>query len=495
MSAKACMVDARTPMDVRPPPVLRVIADDDTTQVPAESGLPDVAPMEVVLACSSADAESIAASAAVLGIPALRVLTGVERSSEALRAAVLRATVPTLFVVCRGGGLEPDRAREAAAAFGSRRVGHHRLLVAQYEPARPGPWMTAVRRAWTSMAAALEVCAGHVDGMLASNRYSVLGGEVRGVAEVAERRVAGAPLVRIAARSQAIADAPLRDRVGTIPAHVRTPGAGQPLSIASTKQTEDDGPAAKSDAVLVRNAVLVRDAVMPPALVAAMPAPAADRWLRAAASAVVALVVVGFAAVPTLGDHGASLPPTASAAAIGEPVREATGGAIGSTTAASATAIAAIPAASPATEVHAPVARSITLAAPPVDVPPSPGATSAGAASAGAASDRGVEASAGPEGRIAVLLVVDGPNVALDWRAAANTCRAREVDGTRGFRLPNIDELRWLRRTGRVRAGRAMWSGSRVIAASDTNWIVDAKGSMARLAKTDTAFTVCVRTH
>lgn len=453
MATKAEMLDARTPLDVRPLPSLRVVEDDEPREERAE-------PIEVVLACSTADAEAIAASAAVLGIPGLRVLTGVERMTDTLRLAVQRATVPTLFVVCRGGGLDADHARVAASSFGTRRHVHHRLLVAQYEPDRPGPWMTAVRRAWTSMNAALEIDSGPVVGMLASSEYSVVGGEVRGAAEATERRSSGAPLVRISPassmRMSAGDDSPLRDRVGTIPAHVRAPGQMQPpVALVSQRETEDDGPAAKSDAVLVRD---------PPSRPAAAPKVfSADRVLRMGASAVVAIVVVSFAAVPTLGDRRNASP----AAALSD-----------RSSAAIATALAEqeVPTAAPV-ETFAKVEPVVTVV-PRDAIPPAP-----------------IVAAVEPEGRLAALFVVEGPTVALDWFAAANTCRGRQVDGTRGFRLPNIDELRWLRRNGRVRSGRAMWSGSRGSNGSDTNWIVDGKGAMGRLAKDATAFVVCVRTR
>lgn len=473
------MVDARTPMDVRPLPALRVVVDDEPAPARAE-------PIDVVLACSSADAEAITASAEVLGIPGLRVLTGVDQSTDSLRVAVLRATVPTLFVVCRGGGLDADRARDAAASFGSRRLVHHRLLVAQYEAGRPGPWMTAVRRAWTSMNASLEVCSGHVAGMVASSEYSVVGGEVSGVVETVERRASGAPFVRIApasalasalasgvasGRMSADDDSPLRDRVGTIPAHVRAPGSNRrSLAVVSTRDTEDDGPAAKSDAVLVRDPPPRNAVATPPGL------SKADRTLRMAASAVVAVVVVSFAAVPTLGERHAVSPAAAPSDRF---------------TIAIAPAVAETPVIDHVPQIHAgpiaitPTNPTVAIAAPPTEsaptevAPPPPGTQQA----------------AETEGRVAALFVIDGPNVALAWHAAANTCRARQVDGTRGFRLPNIDELRWLRRTGRVRPGRAMWSGSRVQGESESNWIVDGKGTMARLGKDAAAFVVCVRVH
>jgi hypothetical protein len=84
----------------------------------------------------------------------------------------------------------------------------------------------------------------------------------------------------------------------------------------------------------------------------------------------------------------------------------------------------------------------------------------------------------------------------MDWYAAATACRARSVDGTRGFRLPSIDELRSLRRRGLVSSGRDQWSGTRVFGRARENWVLVARGGLTAVDKdASAAYVVCVRGH
>ena len=102
----------------------------------------------------------------------------------------------------------------------------------------------------------------------------------------------------------------------------------------------------------------------------------------------------------------------------------------------------------------------------------------------------------GRVGRLEGLYVVVGSAAATDWYTAANLCRGRSVDGTRGFRLPSIEELRWLRKRALVDPTHPLWSGTRVFGEPKQTWTLTAAGSQATQHKhTGTARTVCVRGH
>lgn len=422
--------------------------------------------MEIAMVCAVADAAVIGELAARAGLRGTRLVSGIDRDPEVLRDAVAHSAAPTLFVLCRTPALDAAQARRAVECFGARRILQHRLLVAQLDPRRPGAWISAVQRAAGSMREAQAVLAAYAgaEGMVDSTAADVARGETR-VRRVTPAKATPRPAAVLVGSVPTRDDGDRivwREDVGPIPAHVRAPGRRRAnLSVVDPRETADDGPASISDAVLVLD---------PPAQPAASPSAAtttvgrvpdvsSTRAARLVAIGVVVLVVLGFAVAPVLGaPRDAARAPVAGIAPLLRP--------------------APSPSATPPVEV---VAAPIVV--PPTEPSPSEPAL-----------QRAVEE--GRVGRLEGLYVVAGPDQPLDWYAAANTCRSRSVDGTRGFRLPSIDELRWLRRRDLVPADRALWSGTRVFGRSRRNWVLTEPGGIATQDKRDDAAHVaCVRGH
>lgn len=437
----------------------------------------DTTAIEIVLACASADVDAIRAAFERLELLAgdVRVLGGMERSADELRTAVTCSLQPTLFVLCRTTALDPAQARRAVECFGIKRPFSHRLLVADFDVRRPAGWMNAVRRSFVSMREAQALINGPIEGMLDSGDRNTVRGETRVAAPATTVPLAKRPLVMFGRSEppQGVGDEDpkswWRDEVGPIPAHVRAPGTRRHLAVVDPRDTIDGG-ASISDAVLIQDP---GDTVRAARSDASSP-PLRDRpptrVARIVAVAIVALVVLGFAVAPVLG--ASHEPPLARPEPPSPP---------------------AAPEASVA-PTATPVPEASTLAAPASPAGPSTPAAVPVAAPPPSALDRAV--AEGRLGHLEGLYVVEGPDRAMDWYGAANACRARSIDGTRGFRLPSIDELRWLRRRGLVSSGRDQWSGTRVFGRSRENWVLVARGGLSAVDKDESAaHVVCVRGH
>ena len=452
----------------------RTVGDRQHLRLVDETGA-----IEVVLACASADVEAIREAFERLELHTgdARVLGGMERAADELRNAVTCSLQPTLFVLCRTGALEPAAARRAVECFGIKRPFSHRLLVAEFDARRPAGWMNAVRRSFVSMREAQALINGPIEGMLDSGDRNAVRGETRVTPPPTSVPLAKRPLVMFGRSEPAQGEGDedpkswWRDEVGPIPAHVRAPGARRHLAVVDPRETADDGGASISDAVLVHEPGEVVQAARSDSHDAPPQDRAPTRVARIVAVAIVALVVLGFAVAPVL---GASHQPSPSPPEPPSPPAAPDAG--GPVPSAAAPRPAPPSAPGPAAPAVSSMAESSASTPPP------------------SALDRAV--AEGRLGRLDGLYVVEGPDRAMDWYGAANTCRARSIDGARGFRLPSIDELRWLRRRGLVSGGRDQWSGTRVFGRPRENWVLVTKGGLSAVDKDESAaYVVCVRGH
>jgi len=434
----------------------------------------------VIFVCASQDTEALRCAMSRIEVPRWELLPGIEHGIGELRTAVTAGPRPTLFVVCRTPHLDPAHARRAVECFGVRRPFHHRLLVIEFDPRRPGAWSSTVRRAYGAMREALTIATSPVEGMVDSGDRSAVRGET--LIDAHAQDGSGRPTASRRGQRVVVGDAAdthpdfWRDEVGPIPAHVRAPVTRRRVALASTPETPDQDEAASvSDAELPCASQVVPQVVAARRGGGALEAvePAGDPGRIAAVLAVV-MVVLAFAAVPMLAASSGAREPDSMPQARDADV---------------AIADAEVPSATPPSRAASAVGSSRGAAdlAARSDAP-------AVADSAPLAAATAVARLGAPVTADAPLEVFLGPGESVDWYAAANDCRARNRPGQPSVRLPSLDELRSLRRVGAVPVMPAVWSGTRVHGERGRNWVLVGRGSQATMDKReDTAHIVCVR--
>ena len=408
----------------------------DTAELPVFE--PEEASVDVVVCCASARMDLVLQTFAELVADRMhpRAVPGIEADVAPLVDAITRASGPTLFVLCVGSTLGGARTRRLVELFTARRGPLHRLLVLEvdHDDAR------ALHRSIAVGARSLRrhiASRGSTALMKRSSGATFVAGSVATTDGDLEPAV---PRPRVV-----IAD-PLRDDVGPIPEPATR--RSRPVLRLVPDPPADDPPADPA----AETARLSRDAVVAPPAPRRVPRNGAA-MLTAASVAATLLAVLSFEGSP--------------------PPRLTTG-------------LAVLPAIDLPMPALAPATTSEPIAA--VAAPESTPAP---------ASDRQALDVAVTQGRIReldLLLATQAYPTESTWRVAATRCRARSVNGVRGWRLPRVHELRRLSRH-QVLPDGSFWTAARVPAASEpSNLTFDAStGRASSLPKSERARTVCVR--
>lgn len=420
----------------------------DTTELPVYE--PEAASVEIVVCCASARMDLVLQTFPALVAERLhpRAVPGIEHDAAPLQDALGRASGPALFVLCVGTTLHAARTRQLVELFTARRGPLHRLLVLEVDHVDA-----------TDLQASIAVAAKSLRRRLAPGGSSRARLRVEDGATIAAGSVStgGAGLEPVVPRPRIVVSDPLRDEVGPIPDRVIAPPTqrSRPVLHLVPDPCFDEPPADPA----AETSRLARDAVIEP--------PPPRRVPRKGAAALTAAsVIVSLAAV--LAFEGT--PPPRVAAGL-----------------------ATIPSVAPSPTLPKKTAlppAEVTVAAPEPMPEPMPMA---------APSEPRPLDIAIAEGRVReldLLLATHPYPTESTWRAAATRCRARSVDGVRGWRLPRVDELRALWRHKMLPYG-LYWTIARAPGATvPANQTFDAStGRTTPKAKDELAGTVCVRSR
>jgi len=408
---------------------------------------PRQAPVSVLLCCAEADFDLVGGRTAEIASDDVHLISGIDRDANGLRDALVGADRQALVVICKTDALDSDAVRRAVECFGTRRSWTHRLLVLELGSRHSSSWIGSIHRTLSAMARRRSETRPSLD--TASARGEILGAADRGAATEPEPAAAAVLLGRMPTGR--------RDEVGPIPAHVRAPGQrpGHLALVPIAADTVEEQRASISDAVF--------------AAAETASGPVEPRRSLALHGGVAAIVTAAIVAVGWPTDE--PLP------VVDAPAIESTVG--------SAEAI---------------VPPGPALAAMPLPTSTTPSAAAAGAPTPSVSAPKRARladrlANAIDDGRIRrhdALFVWTEAEPASDWFEAANRCRARKVDGVRGWRLPTLGEARALRRAG-VLPDVDAWTLSRVVD-GEGNWVASAGGEFEGRDKSDaTASAACVR--
>jgi hypothetical protein len=365
-----------------------------------------------------------------------RLVAGIESDVAPLVDAMSRATKPTLFVLCVGSSIGGARTRQLVETFTARRGPLHRLLVLEVDHDRPEALGSSIVVGAQGMRRKL----GPRGSVSSAVRQSDIATTVTGV--VTSEDAANDPMVP---RGRVVVADPLRDEVGPIPDYVRAPETQRSrpalrlVADASPREVEAAAETAKMD----RSGVIE--------LVAPVSAPfKGTPWITAASVAFTIASVLAFAP-----PAGVATQLTAGLAAM-------------------------------QIETIADEAVSVGAVEVPTPAAATPVSSEAVGLDAALASGRIRE--------LDLLFVTQPYATSATWRASATRCRARTVNGVRGWRLPKVDELRKLARHQMLPDG-VFWTSARVpTAAVPSNQAFDSTvPRVVPLAKEERAETVCVR--
>ena len=405
------------------------------------------ASIAVLLCCAEADADALAEQMERLDVADVRLVSGLERDTVALRDELAAMKQQSLVVVCKTDALGADAVRRAVECFGLRRTWTHRLLVLELPSQHSTSWIGSVHRTLAAMA---RRRARPTEPMI--EIASVQGEIVGNMRDPARPPSSDEPAVVLAS---ARAMTSRRDEVGPIPAYVRAPGhrVGH-LALVGPVDDVAEETAATSDACL-----------LPPAVPPVVPTRLRRRWaIPGGLAAILAAAIVGTFVAPKLSADGPMHAPVL--AAMPNDVER----------------IAAVHHVVPP---PAPAAASANAPAPERDdsivivVPP-------------AADDLDDAFADGRAIRHDDWIVWTQPEPAEDWWRAANLCRARTLAGLRGWRLPTITEARALRRAG-VLPKVDSWTITRIVD-GEGNWVAVADGRFeARDKHESSAHATCLR--
>lgn len=410
---------------------------------------PAAGSIAVLLCCADADADAVALRVDQIDSADVRVISGLERDTVALRDELAAMAQQSLVVVCKTEALGADAVRRAVECFGLRRTWTHRLLVLELASRHSSSWIGSVHRTLAAMQRRRSRPVDRVDP-----------GPVRGEIVGSIRDAANAPPPEPAVVLGDDEPNMLRDDVGPIPAHVRAPGK-RPAHLAlvmPTTEDSDDTLSSISDACLV-----------PPVVAAAnLPVPRRRRLLLPGALA----AILGGAIVGTLwmpADRTLDLAVVAGEDDSNDAGLDSTSGSTG------APSPAATSDAAPGT--LAPSERPAAAEKPELS-------------ETDAAIENAIEA--GLAERHGPWIVWMQAEPATDWWAAANLCRQRPLAGIRGWRLPTLTEARALRRAGGLPSVDS-WTLTRAVD-REGNWVAGADGRFVARDKHDAAgYAACVR--
>jgi hypothetical protein len=371
----------------------------------------------VLLCCAEADADALAERMDQIDSVDVRLVTGLERDTIALRDELAAMTTQSLVVICKSDNLGPEAVRRAVECFGLRRTWTHRLLVLEMPPRHGSAWVASVHRTLAAMARRRT--------RPTSPEIATVRGEIRGgVREIATPPAADAPAVVLATTP---APDVRRDDVGPIPAHVRPAGkrASHLALVMPIADDSDDAVASISDACL-----------LPPAA-PTTPAPAKAKSRVALPGAVAAILTAAI-----VGTFAFTRPADPTPPSTDTPTREvATTRGDQDRFAPIASELAPMPG---LPQTHA---RAAT--------PESPADESRTLVVVHTPDDRFEDALAdGRAIRHDGMLVWTEALPADNWWRAANLCRARALAGLRGWRLPTRRRRRRPLRSPREAARR-----------------------------------------
>lgn len=432
--------------------------------------------IDCVLACASDDEPAVRGlldDIAGLGL-APKLISGVEAGVDALRDAIFEQFEGGLVVLCVSESIGRTQARRLAEVFNLHHGAAQQLLVAAVDRRAPSALLSPIRRATNDYrqrrgAAPISTPGLKGSGDSCSVSGSALSFDDAPVSDDALQDVASVVL-----------DCRLRDEVGVIPETIVFSAVRRSRKRKPSRGEDTERPTLELLPVLTP---VDEDADTDPEEPSESPAVQAKREgndsaaQRAGARRWVALSGGGLAVAAAVVALSAGR--TSSSA----------------TTQAEPTSISA-----PELSLHKshPVSTEAAEAPKPRMAQPA----EAPSTNAGAAEPQSVDApleAAAAEGRIHILpgFFATKPYLATStWRAAANRCRSRSVDGIRGWRLPKPAELRALWRSKRARDA-VYWSGSKAVRApKPSNWALDGgAGVLTTREKADLAATICVRSR
>jgi hypothetical protein len=397
--------------------------------------------LDVVLCCASERVDlALGTFPMLVGEQLLpRLVAGIENDIAPLIDAMVRASNPTLFVLCVGTTIGGARTRQLVETFTARRGPLHRLLVLEVDHDSTDALGASIVIGAQGMRRKLGPRGSVSSALRQSDVASTVTGIVTSDIDLVEPTVPRAAVV--------VSD-PMRDEVGPIPDYVRAPETQR--SRPALRLVPDPPPAdpAAETARMDRSEVIE---LVAPAAVPFKGTP----WITAAAVAFTIAAVLSFAPPP-----GVATQLTAGLAAM-QSVET--------------------------TEADAPQAEPTA----PSEVEPEP-ASAEPASSEAAALDAAL--ASGRIRELDLLFVTQPYATTANWRASATRCRARAVNGVRGWRLPKVDELRKLARHQMLPAG-VFWTSARVPTAPvPSNQAFDSTvPRVVPLAKEERAETICVR--